>query len=440
MNRLVPPLLVAILLSAITALAEQKTVTIATVNNPDMIELKKLSTKFEAENPDIKLNWVVVEENILRQRVTTDVSTGSGQFDLVFIGLYETPIFAKRGWLKEMGNIPADYDIDDVFKSIRDGLSYEGKLYGVPFNGESSMLMYRKDLLEEKGLKMPDQPTYADIQKFADALTDKDKGIYGITLRGKPGWGENMAFVDTLLNTFGATWFDMNWKPTIDTPEWKKAITFYVDLMKKDGPPGASSNGFNENLTLFASGKAAMWIDATSGAGPLYDKSQSQVSDKVAFAPAPIDATPNGSHWLWSWAFAIPQKSKNSEAAEKFALWATSKAYIKLVAEDPTKGWAAVPPGTRKSTYDTPDYQKAAPFAPVALQAMQTADPTNPCIKPVPYTGVQFVGIPEFQSFGTTVGQNISGALAGKMSIDQALKDSQAAVTRAIKQAGYPKK
>jgi sorbitol/mannitol transport system substrate-binding protein len=428
---------VTALFTGASAIAEQKTVTIATVNNPAMIELKKLSPKFEAANPDIKLNWVVSEENILRQRVTTDVSTGSGQFDLVFIGLYETPIFAKRGWLKEMANLPPDYDLNDVFKGIRDGLSYQGKLYALPFYGESSMLMYRKDLLEAKGLTMPEQPTYDDIKKFADALTDKAKGIYGITLRGKPGWGENMAYVDTLLNTFGCTWFDMKWNPTIDTPEWKKAITFYVDLMKADGPPGASANGFNENLTLFASGKAALWIDATSGAGPLYDKSQSQVSEEVAFANAPIALTPNGSRWLWSWAFAIPQKAKQSEAAQRFAEWATSKDYIKLVAED--AGWATVPPGTRKSTYDNPDYQKAAPFAAVTLKAMQTADPTNPCIKPVPYTGIQFVGIPEFQSFGTVVGQNISGALAGKMSIDQALKDSQAAVGRAIKQSGYLK-
>ena len=428
---------VTALFTGASAIAEQKTVTIATVNNPAMIELKKLSPKFEAANPDIKLNWVVVEENVLRQRVTTDVSTGSGQFDLVFIGLYETPIFAKRGWLKEMANLPPDYDLNDVFKGIRDGLSDQGKLYALPFYGESSMLMYRKDLLEAKGLTMPEQPTYDDIKKFADALTDKAKGIYGITLRGKPGWGENMAYVDTLLNTFGCTWFDAKWNPTIDTPEWKKAITFYVDLMKADGPPGASANGFNENLTLFASGKAALWIDATSGAGPLYDKSQSQVSDKVAFANAPIAVTPNGSRWLWSWAFAIPQKGKQPEAAQRFAEWATSKDYIKLVAED--EGWATVPPGTRKSTYDNPDYQKAAPFAPVTLKAMQTADPTNPCIKPVPYTGIQFAGIPEFQSFGTVVGQNISGALAGKMSIDQALKESQAAVGRAIKQAGYLK-
>src|ERR1700745_1268433 len=257
------PALAAVLLSVASALAQQKTVTIATVNNPAMIELKKLSPKFEAANPNIKLNWVVVEENILRQRVSTDVSTGTGQFDLVFIGLYETPIFAKRGWLREFSNIPADYDIEDVFKGIRDGLSYQGKLYALPFYGESSMLVYRKDLFDQKGLKMPEQPKYEDIKKIADALTDKAKGVYGITLRGKPGWGENMGFIDTLVNTFGGTWFDMKWNPTLDTPEWKKAITFYIDLMKADGPPGASANGFNENLTLMTSGKAAMWIDAT---------------------------------------------------------------------------------------------------------------------------------------------------------------------------------
>jgi sorbitol/mannitol transport system substrate-binding protein len=435
MKRFASPLF-AVLITGVSVLAQQKTVTIATVNNPDMIELKKLSSKFEESNPDIKLNWVITEENTIRQRITTDVSTGSGQFDIVQIGLYETPIFAKRGWLRPMGNFPADYDLDDVFKSLRDGLSYDGKLYALPFYGESSMLMYRKDLLDEKGLKMPEQPKYEDIKKIADALTDKTKGFYGITLRGKPGWGENMAFLGTLINTFGGTWFDMKWNPTLDTPEWKKAITFYIDLMKADGPPGASANGFNENLTLMTSGKAAMWIDATVAGSMLENPKESQVAGKMGYAPSPIELTPNGSHWLWSWAFAIPKAAKQAEAAEKFAVWATSKDYIKLVAED--VGWAGVPPGTRKSTYDNPEYQKA-PFAAPTLQAMQTADPTNPAIKPVPYTGIQFVGIPEFQSFGGVVGQNISGALAGKSSVEQALKDSQAAVARAVKQAGYPK-
>ncbi len=427
----------AILLTGLFTAAAEQTVTIAAVNNPAMIELKKLSPKFEAANPGIKLNWVVVEENILRQRITTDISTGSGQFDLVFLGLYETPIFAKHGWLREIKNIPATYDVEDVFKSLRDGLSQNGKLYALPFYGESSMLMYRKDLFDAKGLKMPVQPTYDDIQKFAAALTDKSAGIYGITLRGKPGWGENMAFVGTLVNTFGGTWFDMKWNPQIDTPEWKKAVSYYVNLMKNYGPPGASGNGFNENLTLFASGKAAMWIDATVAAGSLSDPKESQVAGKVGFANAPIAVTPNGSHWLWAWAFAIPKASKSGDAAEKFALWATSKEYINLAAAD--AGWATVPPGTRKSTYENPDYQKASPFAAVTLKSMQTADPTNPCLHPVPYHGIQLVGIPEFQSFGTVVGQSIAGALAGNMTVDQALKAGQAATTRAVKQGGYLK-
>jgi sorbitol/mannitol transport system substrate-binding protein len=433
--RLVPPIL-SLLLGVAAAQAQQKTVTIATVNNPDMIELKKLSSKFEEKNPNIKLNWVIAEENTLRQRVTTDVSQGSGQFDLIFIGLYETPIFSKRGWLRPLENLPADYDLEDVFKSLRDGLSYNGKLYALPFYGESSMLMYRKDLFDAKGIKMPDQPTWDDIAKFADQLTDKSKGIYGITLRGKPGWGENMGFIDTLVNTFGGTYFDMQWHPTIDSPEWKKAITFWVDLMKKDGPPGATSNGFNENLTLMSGGKAAMWVDATVAGGLLENQKQSQVAGKMGYAQAPIEATPNGSHWLWAWAFAIPAKAKNPDDAEKFAAWATSKDYIQLVAAD--EGWPSVPPGTRKSTYDNPEYQKA-PFAAVTLKAMQTADPTNPCIRSVPYTGIQFVGIPEFQALGTEVGQNIAAALAGPMSVDQALKTSQVEAERTVREGGYLK-
>ena len=437
MKRLAFPLVVAVCLSAISAYAQQKTVTICAVNNSPMIELKKLSSKFEEKNPDIKLNWVIVEENVLRQKVTLDVSQHSGLYDLVYIGLYDTPIFAKQGNLLPFDNLPADYDVDDVFKSIRDGLSYDGKLYALPFYGESSMLMYRKDLFEAKGLKMPDQPTYEDFLKFAAALTDKSKGIYGVALRGLPGWGENMAFLDTLLNSFGGTWFDEQWHPTVDTPEWKKAITFYVDLMKKYGPPGATSNGFNQNLTLMQTGRAAMWIDATVAGGMLEDPKQSKVVGKIGYAPAPIEATPNGSHWLWSWAIGMPKSAKQPEAAQKFAAWATSKEYIALVAAD--VGWGQVPPGTRKSTFDNPDYQKAAPFAATTLQAMQTADPTNPCIKKVPYTGVQYVGIPEFQGLGDQVGQNIAGALSGKSTVDKALKDSQAAAERTMVQAGYIK-
>jgi sorbitol/mannitol transport system substrate-binding protein len=416
--------------------AQAATITIAALNNPDIIELKKLSPDFEAKNPDIKLNWVILEENVLRQRVTTDIATNSGKFDVMMIGTYEAPIWAKKGWLAPMDNLSSEYDLNDVVKTARDGLSYSGKLYALPFYVESSMTFYRKDLFSKLGLKMPAQPSYEQIAEYAKTLKEKG-GVYGICLRGKAGWGENMAYLTTLINSSGGRWFDEKWHPTIDSPEWKKAVGFYIDLMQKYGPPGASTNGFNENLTLFASGKCGMWIDATVAAGMLFNPKESQVADKVGFAQAPVAVTTKGSSWLWSWSLAIPKSSKQEEAAKKFTEWATSKDYVKLVAKD--LGWTSVPPGTRQSTYSLPEYQKAAPFANFVLAAIKKANPNDATLKKVPYSGIQFVGIPEFQSIGTVVGQQISGALAGNMSLDAALKASQAAADRAMVQAGYIK-
>ncbi len=413
------------------------TVTIGTVNNGDMIIMQGLSKQFEEQNPDITLDWVVLEENVLRQRLTTDIATGSGQFDVSTIGTYEVPIWAAQGWLTPLEDLPADYDVDDVLGSIRDGLSYDGKLYALPFYAESSMTYYNTELFEKAGLTMPDQPTWEQIKEFAAKIHDAENGVYGVCARGKPGWGENMALVSTMVNTFGGRWFDEEWNPEINSPEWKEAIGLYVDLLQNYGPPGASSNGFNENQALFSSGKCAVWVDATSAAGRLYNPDESQVVGKVGFAQAPVAATPKGNHWLWSWSLAIPESSDAKDAAKQFITWATSKPYIELVGE--SEGWASVPPGTRKSTYENPKYNEAAEFAPSVLEAIQTADPTDPSAKPVPYTGVQFVGIPEFQSIGTQVGQTIASAVAGQVSVDEALESAQANVSRTMKQAGYPK-
>ena len=136
------------------------TITIATVNNGDMVVMQRLSSEFEKQHPDIHLRWVVLEENVLRQRVTTDIATKAGQFDILTIGNYEVPIWAKQGWLEPMDNLPASYDVDDLLKPVRDGLTYKGKLYGLPFYGESAMTYYRTDLFQKAGIKMPDAPTY----------------------------------------------------------------------------------------------------------------------------------------------------------------------------------------------------------------------------------------------------------------------------------------
>ncbi|WP_085745748.1 sugar ABC transporter substrate-binding protein [Pseudomonas sp. R45(2017)] len=413
-----------------------QTLTIATVNNSDMIRMQKLSKTFETEHPDIKLNWVVLEENVLRQRLTTDIATQGGQFDVLTIGMYEAALWGAKGWLEPMKDLPASYALDDVFPSVREGLSVKGSLYALPFYAESSITYYRTDLFKDAGLTMPERPTWEQIAGFAEKLTHKDKEQYGICLRGKAGWGENMALITTVANAYGARWFDEQWKPEFSGPEWKNALNFYVDTMKKSGPPGASSNGFNENLALFNSGKCAMWVDASVAGSFVTDKTQSKVADHVGFTYAPHQATDKGSAWLYSWALAIPTSSKAKEAAKQFSAWATSKEYGELVAK--TDGIANVPPGTRASTYSDA-YMSAAPFAKVTLESLKAADPSKPTLKPVPYIGIQLVTIPEFQGIGTQVGKLFSAALIGQTTVDQALTAAQQTTEREMKRAGYPK-
>ena len=418
-----------------TGAASAADLVIATVNNGHMIEMQKLTPHFEKAHPDIKLKWVTLEEGTLRSRVTTDIATKGGQFDVMTIGMYETPIWAKKGWLNEL-KPDAAYDIDDLLPAMRNGLSVEGKLYAAPFYGESSMLMYRKDLTDKAGITFAERPTWNQVRDAA-AKIHNPPNVYGICLRGKPGWGDNMAFLSTMANSFGAQWFDMSWKPQLESKPWKDAVTFYVDLLKKYGPPGSSANSFNEILALYNEGKCGMWIDATIAASFITDPKQSKVADKVAFAQGPTAVTEKGANWLWAWALAIPAGTKNADAAQKFITWATSKDYINLVAKE--KGWAAVPTGTRKSTYANPEFTKAAVFAAAEKKAIDSANPNDSTLPKSPYVGVQFAAIPEFQAIGIAVGQQMSSALAGKATVDQALKASQLAADREMRKGGYYK-
>jgi sorbitol/mannitol transport system substrate-binding protein len=423
---------VALAAFALPAYADT-TLTIATVNNGDMVRMQKLTDDFTKANPDIKLSWVTLEENDLREKVTKDIATKGGQYDVITIGMYETPIWGKKGWLVELKGLD---DPKDILPAVSGGLSYDGKLYAAPFYGESSFVMYRKDLMEKAGLKMPDAPTWDFILDAAKKMTNRADGVNGICLRGKAGWGENMAFIDSMANSFGARWFDEKWHPQFDTPEWKDTLNTYLSIMKDAGPQGASGNGFSENLALFQSGKCGMWADATAAGSFVIDPKASKVADQTAFTLAPDKGLGKRANWLWAWALAVPAGSQKVDAAEKFIGWATSKHYGELVASK--EGWANVPPGTRTSLYANPDYLKV-PFAQMTLNSMNAADPLHPTVKPVPYTGVQFVAIPEFAGIATKVGELFSAALAGQMSGDDALKQAQAYATSEMTKDGYIK-
>ncbi len=410
--------------------------TIGSINNADMQIMQSLSSEFESEYPSIKLEWRVMDESTLRRRLLSDLALSDGKYDVMVIGNYEVPIWAKNKWVIPLTNLKEDYDVNDIFPSLRDSLSIEEQLYALPFYAESIMTYYRKDLFENAGIKMPESPTFGDIQSFARKIHDPDKGIYGICLRGKPGWGENIGIITSIVNAFGGRWFNEKWQPQLDSKEWKAAVRYYYNLVTQFGPPNTTSNGYNENLKLFLNGQCGIWIDATVAAGQLYNKQLSPVADEVGFAPAPTQQI--ASNWMWTWALAIPESSNQKEAALTFIQWATSKNYIRKVAE--TTGWTSVPSGTRQSTYSSAQYKESAPFGVFVEDAIKQAfSEGKATTDAVPYKGKQFVDIPEFVSFGSQVGQNMAEMLRDKLSINEALTKSQNEVLQQMKASDYIK-
>ena len=430
-NKLISSIAVATMLTASVAYAEN--LTIATVNNGDMIRMQGLTDDFTAKTGHT-VEWVTLEENVLRQRVTTDITTKGGAFDIMTIGMYETPIWGSNGWLVSLDDLSADYNVGDLLPAMAGGLSHDGTLYAAPFYGESSMIMYRTDLMAKAGLEMPRAPSWNFIAKAARAMTDRSNDINGICLRGKAGWGEGGAFITAMSNSFGARWFDEDWNAQFDTREWSDTLNFYYNMMTDAGPAGFATNGFNENLSLFQQGKCGMWIDATVAASFVTNPNDSTVADSVGFALAPDNGMGVRSNWLWAWALAIPAGTQKEGAAKEFIEWATSNSYIELVAAN--EGWANVPPGARTSLYENANY-KDIPFAKMTLESILSADPLNSTVDPSPYVGIQFAAIPEFAGIATDVSQEFSAAYAGQQSIEEALAKAQAITNDAMEAAGY---
>jgi sorbitol/mannitol transport system substrate-binding protein len=411
--------------------SKSKSINVAIVDNPQMKDISKLTPSLFTAKSGIKVNYTVLDEGTLREVTTRDVAAGGKQFDVTMIGMYEAPQFGKNGQLTDLtplATADTSYNINDIIPSVKNGLSADGKLYASPFYAESSFLMYRKDLLKKAGLTMPEHPTWQQVADIAAKL--KTSNMAGICLRGKPGWGDLGAALTTVLNTYGATWWSAKPDGSVDkaqvnSPEFKKALSFYVDLVKSSGEKDAANASFNECLSQYKDGKAAMWYDATVAAG-LLEASDSPVKGKNGYAFAPIDKT-KASGWLWSWALAIPKTTQKADLAWKYISWATGPQYIKEAGSKIAGGWASIPPGTRKSTYEIPQYKKAASaFAGPTLDAMAAAPITNPGTTKRPgLPGVQYVGIPEFQDVGNQCTQQFSSVIAGRTNIDSALKNCQ---------------
>ncbi|GAA1297154.1 sugar ABC transporter substrate-binding protein [Saccharothrix xinjiangensis] len=404
----------------------ENSINVLMVNNPQMQDLQELTADNFTKDTGITVNFTVLPENDVRDKISQDFSSQAGQYDVATISNYETPIYAKNGWLTPLDDFvakDAGFDQGDVLEPIRQSLTAaDGKVYAQPFYGESSFLMYRKDVLDAKGVTMPEKPTWQQVADIAARVDGAEPGMKGICLRGQPGWGQLMAPLTTVVNTFGGTWFTEDWQARVNAPEFKEATKFYVDLVRAHGEAGAPQAGFAECLNNMTQGKVAMWYDATVAAG-LLEAADSPVKGKLGFAQAPVVRT-ESSAWLYTWAFGVQKASKKADNAWKFISWASGKGYEELVGK--SLGWSRVPDGKRASTYERPEYLAASgSFAAQAEAAIAGAKPTDPGVQPRPASGIQFVGIPEFTDLGTQVSQRISAAIAGSTSVDAALDEGQ---------------
>ncbi|MFW3385160.1 UNVERIFIED_CONTAM: sugar ABC transporter substrate-binding protein [Kocuria sp. CPCC 205274] len=407
--------------------ASEEEIVVAIVANPQMQDAISLQEKFEEEHPDINVRFVSLPENEARAKITASVATGGGEFDVVMISNYETPSWAENGWIENLQpyiDQTEGYDDEDFISSIKSALSYEGDMHSVPFYGESSFLVYNQEMFEEAGITMPAQPSWTEIQDIAARLDDPANDVSGICLRGLAGWGEVMAPLTTVMNTYGGGWFDENWNPTLTSPETTRAVTDYVNLVQEHGQAGPATSGYGDCITLYSQGQTAMWYDATAMVSTIEDPSSSNVAGKNGYVPAPTMET-DAAGWLYAWSLAIPSTSEHKDAAWEFVSWMTDKDYIQLVGEE--VGWERVPPGSRYSTYEIPEYAEVSEaYAEPTLTAMNNATQENTFTYPPPYEGIQFVAIPEFQDLGTRVGQQISAAIAGQVTVEEALEQSQA--------------
>ena len=401
-------------------------ISVVMVNNPQMIDLQQLTAEHFTAETGITVNFTVLPENDVRDKISQEFSSQAGQYDVASISNFEIPIYARSGWVAPMDDFIAadpEFDQGDILAPMAASMTAEdGQIYGQPFYGESSFLMYRKDVLEAAGITMPAQPTWQQVADIAAQVDGAQPGMKGICLRGQPGWGQLFAPLTTVVNTFGGTWFTEDWQAQVNAPEFVQATEFYVDLVQTHGENGAPQAGFTECLNHMTQGNVAMWYDATSAAGSL-EAADSPVAGKIGYAPAPVVQT-DSSGWLYAWAWGIQQASQKQDAAWQFVSWASSKEYEELVGAE--LGWSRAPAGKRSSTYDNPNYlAESEAFAESTRIAIESADPTNPGVQPRPAPGIQFVDIPEFPDLGTQVSIDVSAAIAGQVTVQEALDKGQ---------------
>jgi sorbitol/mannitol transport system substrate-binding protein len=404
-------------------------IVVASVNNLEFVTVKELLPEFNKLYPNIQVDFQVIPENEVRAKITQDVTTQSGINDVVTIGPFEVPMWAKQGWLAPLDALKDDpaYKFEEIFPAYIDALSADGHLYAAPNSAQASMLYYRKDILDAAGLTMPEAPTWDQVVEIARKVHNPSQGVYGLCLRGLPGWGQMGAPLGTVINTFGGRWYDKDWNAQVTESHFAAAVDFYVKTLQELTPPGVTQFGNLEVGQCITTGQGAIAYDDSSWTQVFFDPNTNPYADKMAVAMAPVkEAGSKPSQWFWTWTWAIPNSAKNKEAALAFIKWVTGPDYLPFAV--PLKGWGKMPGPARQPMYEPGSLyeQFAKPFMSVLQKTLATVDGVNGThYADTPYRGNQYVQIPEFQDLGNKCTQEFAGAVVNQQSVSDALAKCQ---------------
>jgi len=411
---------------------EGQEITVAVIPASYFENLISLQPQFEALT-GIKVRFEKVPPGQIRQKAVLDLSSKTATYATHAADPMYFPLYVANKWVEPLDRYLNDatltdrawFNYDDIIKAWREADSVDGKPYGIPFDGEVTVQVYRKDLYAAKGLKPAD--TLEQLVANAKALNDPANRMYGLALRGFAGAGQNMYIYPSIFRSYGGQWFKDK-ALTVNSSEAVAALTWYVDTLTAYAPPAVRNWNWPDIADAFSQGTVGVYIDAHSSAAVITNPEKSKVVGKIAYARWPKGPAGKRVTSIWNWGFpinaALPERAR--KATWLFIAWAAS-------AETQARtSWKFAGPAKRSginrvSLWKSPEFAAAMKdagdnFIPAALESLE--HDTDVDWRP---------RVPQWPAIGDTMATAVQAALVGQKKPKEALDEAQARIAQIMK-------
>jgi multiple sugar transport system substrate-binding protein len=411
---------------------EGETISVAVIPASYFDNLVAITPTFEALT-GVKVRYEKVPPGQIRQKAMLDLSSKTATYATSATDPMYYPLYVANKWVDPLDRYlndaaltdPAWFNYNDILKAWRDADSIDGKPYAIPYDGEVTVQVYRKDLYDAKGLKPAE--TFDQFLKNAAALNDPANRMYGMALRGFAGAGQNMYIYPSIFRAFGGQWFQGS-KVVVNSAEAVRALDWYVDAETKYAPPAVRNWNWPDIADAFSQGTLGCYIDAHSSAAVLTNPEKSKVVGKIAFARWPAGPTGKRVTSIWNWGFpinaALPDKQK--KATWLFIQWAAA-------AETQARtSWKFAGPAKRSglnrtSLWRSPDFLNAMKdtgpnFVEAALASLE--QDTDVDWRP---------RVPQWPAIGETLATAVQSTLVGQKKSKEALDEAQTRIEQILK-------